>query len=298
MTRNPWDLEQGASGSSAGSAAAVAAGAVAFSIGSETLGSIVSPSGRCGTSGLRPTFGRVSRHGAMSLAPSMDKLGPIARSADDCAIAFGAIGGPDGRDETVVDVPFAYPGPASLAGRRIGVVEAAFERQPAARGVVDELRALGAEVVPVALPDAPYDELWLVHEAEPAAMFDDLTRSGRLAEMARQEEKSWPVVFRSARLIPAVEFVRAGRIRRLLMGEMDQLMRDLDLLVHPTEDDACMTLENLTGHPAVAMPWGADEAGRPGSVTFAGHLDGEMDLLGLARAWQETTGHHLRRPPL
>jgi Asp-tRNA(Asn)/Glu-tRNA(Gln) amidotransferase A subunit family amidase len=296
-TMNPWDPGEGSSGSSAGSAAAVAAGAVPFAIGSETLGSITSPARICGITGLRPTFGRVPRTGAMALAWTMDKLGPMARSAEDCAIVFETIAGSDGLDETVRDRPASFPERVEPAGWRIGVVEAAFEHEPHLRGALDELRGLGCELLPVELPPVVLDDLWLIGEAEAAAAFDELTRDGRLGEMVRQEDESWPNVLRAARLIPAVEYLRANRIRRALMLETDVRLRDVDLIVHPTDDDGTLALENLTGHPAVAVPWGTRPNGAPDSVTLAGHLDNETDLLAFAIAWQTATGIHLRRPP-
>jgi Asp-tRNA(Asn)/Glu-tRNA(Gln) amidotransferase A subunit family amidase len=299
-TVNPWDPAEGSSGSSAGSAAAVAAGAVPFAIGSETLGSITSPARICGVTGLRPTFGRVSRDGAMPLSWTMDKLGPMARSAEDCAIVLEAIAGcsPHGEtDEAVRDLPAPIPTAADPGGWRIGVVEAAFDREPGLRGALDELRSFGCELVPVELPEVVLNDLWLIGEAESAAAFDDFLRAGEAARMVRQDDEAWPNVLRAARLIPAVEYLRASRLRRQLMLETDARLRDVDLVVHPTEDDSTLALENLTGHPAIAMPWGSRANGAPDSVTLAGHLDREADLLAFAMAWQERTEHHRRRPP-
>lgn len=295
-TNNPWDVTEGSSGSSAGSAAAVAAGGVAFAFGSETLGSILSPSQVCGVTGLRPTFGRVSRQGAMALAWSMDKLGPMCRSAEDAAIVLEAIVGPDGRDDTVVSEPFAFPTAVDPRGWRIGVVEAAFAKQPQLRGAVDELRSFGCELVPVELPSALVDDYWLILDAEAATSFDDLTRDGRIRQMVRDEDEAWPNVFRAARLIPAVDYLRANRVRRQLMLDLDAAMRDVDLLIHPSDEDATLTVENLAGHPAVALPWGSRPNGAPDSIALAGHLDREMDLLGFAMAWQSRTDHHKRHP--
>jgi Asp-tRNA(Asn)/Glu-tRNA(Gln) amidotransferase A subunit family amidase len=297
-TNNPWDPTEGASGSSAGSGAAVAVGGVPFAIGSETLGSIVSPSRICGVTGLRPTYGRVSRTGAMTLSWTLDKLGPMARSAEDAAIVFGAIHGADALDETAVDRPFHHPARVEPGGWRIGVAEAAFEAQPDVRGALDELRDLGCELVPVELPAAPIEDLWLIGEAEAATAFDDFLRDGRVREMVRHEDESWPNVFRAARLIPAVEYLRATRLRRNLQAAMHELMADVDLLVHPSDEDVTLTLENLTGHPAIAVPWGRRANGAPDSITLAANLDREADLLGFAMAWQARSKHHTRRPPL
>jgi len=295
-TNNPWDLAEGSSGSSAGSAAAVAAGAVAFAIGSETLGSILSPAQVCGVTGLRPTFGRVSRHGAMALAWSMDKLGPMGRSAEDAAIVLEAIAGPDGRDETVTPEPFAFPAAVDPRGWRIGVVEAAFEKHEPLRGALDELRSFGCELVPVELPSALVEDFWLILDAEAATSFDDITRDGRIRRMARHEDEAWPNVFRAARLIPAVDYLRANRARRRLMLDLDAVMRDVDLLVHPSDEDATLVAENLAGQPAVALPWGSRPNGAPDSIALAAHLDREMDLLGFAMAWQSRTEYHKRHP--
>jgi Asp-tRNA(Asn)/Glu-tRNA(Gln) amidotransferase A subunit family amidase len=297
-TNNPWDPSEGSSGSSAGSAAAVAAGAVTFAIGSETLGSILSPAQVCGVTGLRPTFGRVSRYGAMALAWSMDKLGPMCRSAEDAAIVLEAIAGQDGHDETVSPERFAFPAEVDPRGWRIGVVEAAFEKHEPLRGAIEELRAFGCELVPVELPSPLVEDFWLILDAEAATSFDDITRDGRVREMVRNEDEAWPNVFRAARLIPAVDYLRANRMRRQLMLDLDAAMRDVDLLVHPADEDATLTVENLAGQPAVALPWGRRPNGAPDSVALAAHLDREMDLLGFAMAWQSRTDHHKRRPPI
>jgi Asp-tRNA(Asn)/Glu-tRNA(Gln) amidotransferase A subunit family amidase len=297
-TNNPWDPTEGSSGSSAGSGAAVAAGAVAFAIGSETLGSILSPSRICGVTGLRPTYGRVSRAGAMALSWTLDKLGPMARSAEDAAIVFAAIHGADVGDETAIDAPYHHPAPVDPRGWRIGIVDAAFERHPEVRGALDELRGLGCELVPVELPAGPIEDLWLIGEAEAAAAFDDFLRDGRARTMARHEDEAWPNVFRAARLIPAVEYLRASRLRRELQRATHALMAELDLLVHPADEDLTLTLENLTGHPAIALPWGRRPNGAPDAVALAANLDREADLLGFAMAWQARTEHHARRPPI
>jgi Asp-tRNA(Asn)/Glu-tRNA(Gln) amidotransferase A subunit family amidase len=298
-TNNPWDLSEGSSGSSAGSAAAVSAGAVPFAIGSETLGSILSPSQVCGVTGLRPTFGRVSRTGAMALAWSMDKLGPMCRSAEDAAIVLEAIAGPDGVDETVTEAdPFSFPEVVDLRGWRIGVVEAAFAKHEPLRGALDELRSFGCELVPVELPTALVEDYWLILDSEAATSFDDITRDGRIRDMVRDEDEAWPNVFRTARLIPAVEYLRANRARRQLMLDMDAAMRDVDLLVHPSDEDATLTVENLCGQPAVALPWGHRANGAPDSIALAAHLDQEMDLVAFAMAWQSRTEHHRRHPQI
>lgn len=305
-TRNPWNLEQGSSGSSAGSAAATAAGLVGFALGTETWGSIVSPCTRTGCTGLRPTFGRVSRHGAMALSWSMDKVGPIARSAEDCALVFHAIQGPDGLDPTVVDAPFRWHPDVDPRRLRVGYAEALFEeeREDAEwaehdRAVLAVLRDLGVELVPVALPDdLPVDSLSFILSAEAAAAFDELTRSGRDAELVRQVEQAWPNVLRQARTIPAVEYVQANRVRTLLMERWQRLTEGLDAYVVPSFGGSNLLATNLTGHPAVVLPNGFRDDGTPTSITFQGPLYGEGRLLALAHAYQQATDFHRRHPDL
>ena len=314
-TRNPWDSEQGSSGSSAGSAAATAAGLVGFAIGSETWGSIVSPATRCGVSGLRPTFGRVSRHGAMALAWSMDKLGPLARSVDDCALVFAAIHGADGLDPTAIDRDFRWPDPRDPRSLRVGYVRALFEEDRTAnlededvrrraaqwqdndRRTLDVLREIGFDLVPIRLPEEPpVAPLSFILTAEAATAFDGLTRGGRDDLLVRQIEQAWPNVFRQGQLIPAVEYIRANRIRTLLGRRMEQVMADVDLYVCPSYGGDNLLLTNLTGHPCVVLPNGFAD-GTPTSITFNGRLYGETEILAVARAYQQATDHHLRRPP-
>ena len=307
-TKNPWKPEQGSSGSSAGSAAAVAAGLVAFAIGSETRGSILSPCTRCGATGLRPTFGTVPRTGAMALAWSLDKLGPIARTAEDCALVFDAIRGGDGRDDTVVEAPFVWDAQADVRRLRVGYLASLFER-PLARdddaewrahegAVLEVLRSLGVELHPMELPQLPIDALSFILTAEAAAAFDELTRSGRDAELTRQDERAWPNIFRQGRAIPAVEYIQANRVRRLAMQQMDRILAGLDAYVSPTYGGANLLLTNLTGHPAVVVPAGFRADRTPTSITFCGNLFREDAALTLAHAFQRATDFHRRRPPL
>ncbi|HET9480780.1 MAG TPA: amidase, partial [Candidatus Polarisedimenticolia bacterium] len=318
MTKNPWNTEQGSSGSSAGSAATTAAGLVGFAIGTETLGSIVSPCTRCGASGLRPTFGRVSRHGAMALSWSMDKIGPIARSVEDLAMIFHAIHGADGLDATAVSRPFTWPAERPVTAMRVGYVESLFEEDRAAevndetarrsirewqendRLTLEALRGMGLNLVPIRLPETyPVQPLVCILTAEAATAFDALTRTGRDDLMVRQEADAWPNVFRQGQLIPAVEYLRASRIRTLLMREMNQLMFDVDVYVAPTYGGSNLLTTNLTGHPAVVVPNGFRASdGTPTSITFTGRLYGESEVLAVAMAYQEATGHHLKRPGL
>jgi Asp-tRNA(Asn)/Glu-tRNA(Gln) amidotransferase A subunit family amidase len=324
QTKNPWNTEQGSSGSSAGSASATAAGLVGFAIGSETWGSIVSPCTRCGVSGLRPTFGRVSRHGAMALSWSMDKLGPIARSVEDCALVLDAIRGPDGRDPTVVERPFNWPLGRDPRTLRVGYTPKLFEEDRAAGIEIDDeaqrdremtrarewqaidlktldtLRAAGFDLVPIDLPDRyPVSALPFILTAEASAAFDDLTRSGLDDELVRQIERAWPNVFRQGQLIPAVEYIRANRIRTLVLADLQQVMGQVDLYISPSFVGDNLLMTNLTGHPCVVLPNGFRESdGTPTSITLTGGLYDEAAPLAVAHAFQQVTDHHRARPPI
>jgi len=300
-TRNPWNLEQGSSGSSAGSSSATAAGLVAFAIGTETWGSIVSPATRCGVTGLRPTFGRVSRAGAMALSWSMDKIGPICRTVEDCAVVFEAIRGADGIDPTVRDGAFEYDHRVDLSELRIGYLESAFDEDypnhDRDAATLAKLRDLGAELVPIELPDYPVYSLAFILSAEAAAVFDDLTRSGRDDTMVRQVKNAWPNVFRSSRFIPAVEYIQANRVRYQMIQGMHRVMADIDVYLSPSFGGGNLLLTNLTGHPCVVLPNGFDENGAPTSVTFTGSLYGEATLLAVADSYQRATEFHEEHPP-
>lgn len=300
-TRNPWDLEQGSSGSSAGSAAATAAGLVPFAIGSETWGSIVSPATRCGVTGLRPTFGRVSREGAMALSWSMDKIGPLCRSVEDCAIVLSAIHGSDSADAATIDAPFNYDGAADIRSMRVGYLKKQFDREytgaESDRATLEVIRGLGVELVPVDLPDYPVQSVSFILNAEAAAAFDDLTRSDRDDLLVRQVNHAWPNVFRASRFIPAVEYIQANRIRALMVRSMGEMMDELDAYLAPTFSGDNLLLTNLTGHPCVVVPNGFDDRNHPSSITFTGKLFDEARLLALARRYQNATGFHLRHPP-
>jgi len=356
VTRNPWNTKQGSSGSSAGPASATAAGCVAFSIGSETLGSISSPSTRCGCTGLRPTFGLVPRTGAMALSWSMDKLGPICRTVEDCALVLSAIHGGDGRDKTVQPAAFNWDASLNWKKLRVGYLEAAFElpREESAEAAKEEpaktpeeekkredqkkrreafqarakydrkyleatlvkLKEIGVTLVPIELPKFPYGAIETMLTAESAAAFDDLTRSGRDKLLTAQKDYDWPNTFRSARFIPAVEYIQAARARTLLMEAMAKVFEDIDVIVTPSNGPQ-LTCTNLTGHPALILPNGfrGDDAPKPGSedpgdfansggpgtptsLTFLGKLYGEAELLAFARAYQDATGFHLQHPNL
>lgn len=300
QTRNPWNIEQGSSGSSAGSASATAAGLVAFALGTETWGSIVSPSTVCGTTGLRPTFGRVSRGGAMALSWSMDKIGPICRNVEDCAIVFDAIRGPDGIDPAVVDGSFDYQPSVKLEDVKIGYVQSLFDEeypnQAHDAATLAKLEELGATLIPIELPSLPVEPLACILSAEAAAAFDELTRSNRDTLMVRQIKAAWPNTFRGARFIPAVEYIQANRIRTMVMREMEML--DVDVYLTPTFGGDNLLLTNLTGHPCVVLPNGFDEDGSPTSITFMGRLYGDDTLLEVAKMYQDATDFNGQHPPM
>ena len=316
MTRNPWKPEQGSSGSSAGSASATAAGCIAFGIGSETLGSISSPSTRCGATGLRPTFGRIPRTGAMALSWSMDKLGPLCRSVEDCAIVLNAIYGPDGHDRTVHDYAFNWDADLDIHKLRIGYLKEDFEHkaQPDEKpddtdrrleakkfddAALDVLRnKLKIELIPVEIPKLPWSAMRPILVAEAAAAFDDLTRSGRDKLLTAQGKNDWPNTFRAARFIPAVEYVNGNRARMIGLQQMADVFKKVDVIVAPTFSTQLL-VTNLTGHPAVILPSGfRDKDSTPVSLTFLGALFGEASLLAVARAWEQATNYHDQHPKL
>ena len=301
MTRNPWNLEQGSSGSSAGSASAVSAGLVAFAIGTETWGSIVSPSTRCGDTGLRPTFGRVSRTGAMALSWSMDKIGPICRTVEDCAIVFNAIRGSDGVDQTVVDLPFNYQSKIDFTKLRVGYLKSEFEKDTTNtetnEATLDKLKSMGINLIPIELPDLPIYSMGFILSAEAAAAFDELTLSGRDSLLVRQIKNAWPNVFRASRFVPAVEYIQANRARYQLIQEMAKMLENIDVYVSPSFGPNLL-LTNLSGHPCVVLPNGFDEEGSPTSISFMGKLYDEGTLLAFAKAYQDATDFHKKHPPL
>lgn len=298
ITKNPWDLNQGSSGSSAGSASAVSAGLVPFAIGTETLGSIVSPSTRCGVTGLRPTFGRVSRAGAMALSWSMDKVGPITRSATECAMVFDVIRGRDPRDPSTYEAAFNYHEVNDYHKLRIAYLKEAFKGRPQDSLTLNELRKMGLQLTPVRLPeDFPAWSLTVILAAESSAAFDKLTRSGRDSLLVRQDNGAWPNYFRTARFIPATEYVNANRIRTHLIMEMNKLMKDYDVIIAPSFSSQLVTT-NLTGHPCLVLPNGFDKNGRPTSITFIGDYLGESALITLGEAYQKATDHEDKHPKM
>jgi Asp-tRNA(Asn)/Glu-tRNA(Gln) amidotransferase A subunit family amidase len=264
QTMNPWLLEEGASGSSAGPGAATAAGLVAFAIGSETQGSIISPSMRCGVTGLRPTFGRVPRTGAMTLSWTCDKLGPMARSVEDTMLVLEAITGPDAGDLATVKAPLSFDAGASAKGLRVGFFPAWMKESPATdvdRAMLAKLGELGMTAVEVKLPDIPYDSLNVILFAEAAAAFEELTLSGRMNELKVQVPDAWPNFFRQARFLSAVDFVQADRLRRKVASEMARVMSQVDLLLVPSLRDEMLVISNFTGHPALVLRAGFVQVG-------------------------------------
>jgi Asp-tRNA(Asn)/Glu-tRNA(Gln) amidotransferase A subunit family amidase len=301
-TKNPWNLKEGSSGSSAGSAASVVAGLLPFTIGTETLGSIVSPSARCGATGLRPTFGSISRSGAMVLCWSLDKAGPICRSAEDDAIVFYYLKGTDGKDAGAVDHAFNYDPKVDLSKLKIAYAENYFKQLDKGAQewkVLDIFRSLGANVHPVVFPDSvlyPNNLIGIILNAESAAAFDELTRTNRDDLIERQDKDFWPNSFRSARMIPAVEYINANRYRYDLCKGMYDFMKDYDVLIVPTFAGSQLSITNLTGNPSVTMPTGFNKTGSPVSITLIGKLYDEATILGAAKAYQDKTSFNKMHP--
>ena len=303
-TRNPWDPEQGASGSSAGSGSATAAGLVGFSIGTETLGSITGPSTRNGISGLRPTYGRVSRHGVMSLSWSMDKVGPMCRSAVGCAMVFEAIEGKDPMDQTAVDGPFRFDLRAEAQKYQVAYLKDIIEKDTTESGdklraALEILRQAGVEPVPIELPkNFPYEVFDIILRAEAGAFFDELVRSGGVDKMVQQNQRSRANSLRQSRFIPAVEYLQANRIRGELIEAMHKIMKEVDVLISPTFGGRQLMITNLTGHPVVCVPTGLDSEDHPTSISFLGNLYEEDKILEFAHFFQQLTDFHLKYPPL
>ncbi len=302
FTRNPWNLTQGSSGSSAGSAAATAAGLLPFAIGTETLGSIVSPSTRCGTTGLRPTFGTVSRSGGMVLCWSLDKAGPICRSAEDAAIVYYYMKGTDGKDAGSVDHAFNYNDKKDIKKLRIAYAANYFSKLPKDAmewSVLATYRTIGLNVQPVQFPDSaiyPFDIVGTVLSAESAAAFDELTRTNRDDLIERQDKEFWPNTFRAARFIPAVEYINANRYRSALCQKVQEFMKDYDVVVVPTYAGNQLSITNLTGNPVVCMPTGFSEKGSPLSITLVGKLYDEASILQAAKAFQDHNNANKKHP--
>lgn len=310
QTMNPWDTSMGSQGSSAGPGSATAGGLVGFSIGTETLGSILAPSAICGVTGLRPTFGRVSRYGVMALSWSMDKTGPMCRSVEDCALVLNAIQGADNLDLAAVDVPFNWDATLDVRKLRVAYLKAAFENtrqtpqvEANDRAALEKIRSLGIELAEFKLPESPKLDPSAILNAEGiVALHDPVdTHPDQLARPDRIASQN------GYRLYPAPDYVRANRARMLLMQEMDKLMAKIDVYLLPYDyadytpnpvADRSTGITNLTGHPSVTLPHGFDEKGHPTGLTFIGKLFGEAQMLGLAKAYQDSTGWHLKHPKL
>jgi Asp-tRNA(Asn)/Glu-tRNA(Gln) amidotransferase A subunit family amidase len=322
QTMNPWLPEEGASGSSAGPGAALAAGLVGFAIGSETEGSIISPSMRCGVTGLRPTFGRVPRSGAMTLCWSLDKLGPMARSVEDTMLILQAISGPDEADLSCVPSHLDFDAAAGIAGLRVGYFPSWMNEDPATevdRKVLAELPGLGATPVAVSIPDWPYDCLNTILFAEAAAAFEDLTLSRKVDGIKMQTPDSWPNTFRQSRFISAVDFVQADRMRRAVALKMQQLLAQVDLLLVPSLRDETLVIGNFTGLPSLTLragfvhvsearsDWAPDPALRlptfspprrvPHGITLLGRLFDEGTLARVGLALERSLGVVAEVPP-
>jgi Asp-tRNA(Asn)/Glu-tRNA(Gln) amidotransferase A subunit family amidase len=308
MTKTPWNTEQTSSGSSAGPASATAAGLVGFTLGTETLGSIVSPSQACGTVGLRPTYGRISRYGAMALSWTMDKVGPICRGVEDCAIVLNAVYGPDGRDRTVGADPFHWEPRKPLAGLRVGILQKDFDRAEEEQKkiweqAIEDLKKAGVKMTPTEFVVDPSTIRFLLM-AEAAAAFDDITRDGQVRNLRGQSLGDWPNAFRTARLIPAVEYIRAQRVRTLLIAKFERFMADWDVLVMPP--NSLLTTTNLTGNPQVVMKCGFTEGAKadgskvqvPRSIGFLGKIYDEGSPLRVALAYEQVTEWHKKNPTL
>jgi len=301
-TKNPWNLQQGSSGSSAGSASSVVAGLLPFTLGTETLGSIVSPSTRCGATGLRPTFGTVSRSGAMVLCWSLDKAGPICRSAEDDAIVYYYIKGTDGKDAGAIDHAFNYDQKKDVKKLRFAYAANYFSRLPKDAmewKVLDVYKSMGIDVKPVEFPDSttyPTSLVSIILNAESGAAFDELTRTNRDDLIERQDKDFWPNSFRSSRLIPAVEYINANRYRYTLCERIQSFMKNYDVVIVPTFAGSQLSITNLTGNPVVCMPMGFNQRNLPVSITLVGNLYDEASILEAAKAYQDKTDFNKKHP--
>jgi Asp-tRNA(Asn)/Glu-tRNA(Gln) amidotransferase A subunit family amidase len=302
QTRNPWDLSKGSGGSSAGSASATAAGLVPFAIGTETYGSIVDPSMRCGVTGLRPTYGSVARTGAMALCWSSDKIGPICRSAEDAAIVFNYIHGADTEDRSSIQAAFNYKGEVNVRKLKIAYARNYIDTLPEnspEKQTLKAIREMGAQLVPVDFPDSLHGNeiLSLIIGAEAAAAFDQLTRSSRDDQMVQQNRDRWPNIFRTSRFVPAVEYINACRLRYKIMQQMTPFIDGYDIIIAPPETGDQLAITNLTGNPSVTLPNGFLLNGLPSGISFIGKHFGEATLLAFSEAYQQQTGFNLKHPP-
>ncbi|MFC3880458.1 amidase [Algoriphagus namhaensis] len=302
-TKNPWDLTQGASGSSAGSGSATSAGLVPFALGTETLGSITSPANRNGVTGLRPTYGRVSRKGVMSLSWSMDKIGPLCRSAADCALVFDAIHGTDPKDPMTIAAPFSYSNTSKLEGAKIGYFKEVFENDSSLSkdnnlAMLDSIRNMGFELIELELPKTISTRGFdIILRAEAGAFFDELVLSGETSSMVEQGKSSRANSLRQSRFIPAVEYLQANRQRRVMIEAIHPVFSSVDVILSPTNYSKQLVITNLSGHPALTIPTGLDSKNHPTSITLLGNLFEEQALLEFGTLIQEKTDFHLKKPP-
>lgn len=302
LTRNPWDIRKGSGGSSAGSSSATAAGLVSFAIGTETYGSIVDPAMRCGVTGLRPTYGSIARTGAMVLAWTSDKIGPICRSAEDAAIVFYYVHGADNKDASSVNFAFNYTDHVDLKTLKIAYIKNYIDTLPensTEKETLKKLRKMGATVTGINFPDNLHGDetLNLIVGVESATAFDPLTRSNKDEEMVQQNKDRWPNIFRTSRLVPAVEYLTACRVRYQIMKQMDKFIDQYDVIIAPPETGDQLAITNLTGNPSITLPNGKLLNNMPASITFIGKHFGEAKLLAFTKAYQEYTGYNLKHPP-
>jgi Asp-tRNA(Asn)/Glu-tRNA(Gln) amidotransferase A subunit family amidase len=294
-TRNPWNIRFGSSGSSAGSTAATVAGLVPFAIGTETLGSIISPSTTCGATGLRPTFGSISRSGGMVLSWSMDKPGPLCRSAEDAAVVFNYLHGTDGKDASAVNMPFNYTGKTDLSKLKIAYAKNYLGRRDTLGNelkALEDFRKAGAQLIPIDFPDSGtynFNMTGLILTVEAAAAFDEFTRTDLDDMMTRQFRGDWPNSFRTARFVPAADYINANRHRYLLMQKINDFINQYDVIICPSFAGSQLRITNLTGHPAVSIPTGFNSRGLPTSITLIGKLYDEATILAVAKAYQQAT---------
>lgn len=304
QTKNPWNLQQGSNGSSAGSASATVAGLVPFAIGTETYGSIVAPSATCGATGLRPTFGSVARTGGMTLAWTSDRIGPICRSAEDAAIVFAYIHGADNDDRASRTMPFNYTGNADLKSLKVAYAKNYIDSLPAnssEKKVIRTLQKAGVQVTPIDFPSNLHtnDLLVTIWAAESAAAFDPLTRSGQDEKMVQQWQNRYPNMLRSARFIPAVEYLNVCRVRYLVMQQAYQLLSKYDIIIVPSMADEPMALTCLTGNPCITLPSGMPADGAPSSITFiGGKLYSEATITAFAKKFQQLTKYNEMHPEM
>lgn len=303
-TKSPWNLERGSSGSSAGSASATVAGLIPFAIGTETHGSIISPSTACGATGLRPTFGSVSRSGAMTLSWSLDKIGPICRTSEDAATVFAFIHGSDQKDASAVKAAFNYQPNASAKTLKVAYAKNLFDKldpQSLEWQALKQLKQAGITLSPMEFPDSsayPYDLIGTVIGSEAAAAFDAFTRLDLDEQMTRQGKYDWPNYFRQARLIPAVEYVNTQRFRSVLMEKTKEAMQAFDVVIVPSFGGKQLAITNLTGHPALCLPLGLNSKGLPSSWTFLGNWFQEEAILTLGNFFQSISSYEDAHPPL